>query len=169
MAHHRCEFNRGTCKSVNQWSLVQWLWIWTVITFVVSKTDMVSSFWHNSTINYPTPQMLFNAGPPVRRWPSVNTRCRPTTTRLHLTVAYHAYTHAHNTLTVAQPCWHGYMHRLVSGRFVQASRFYGNTGYNKIGGGGGECFNLNWLFNVKSQVIIMVLWYMFVFVIFNYF
>ena len=30
--------------------------------------------------------MLFNAGPPVRRWPSVKTRC--TTTRLHLTVAY---------------------------------------------------------------------------------
>ena len=40
--------------------------------------------------------MLFNAGPPVRRWPSVKTRC--TTTRLHVTVAYRAYTHAHNTL-----------------------------------------------------------------------
>ena len=41
--------------------------------------------------------MLFNAGPPVRRWPSVKTRC--TTTRLHVTVAYRAYTHAHNTLS----------------------------------------------------------------------
>ena len=46
-------------------------------------------------------QVLFNAGTPVRGWPSVKTRC--TTTRLHLTVAHRAYTHAHNALTVAQP------------------------------------------------------------------
>ena len=39
---------------------------------------------------------------PVRRWPSVKTTC--TTTRLHVTdLAYRAYTHAHNTLTVGPP------------------------------------------------------------------
>ena len=46
--------------------------------------------------------MLFNAGPPVRRWPSVKTTC--TTSRLHVTVADRVYTHAHNTQTVAQLC-----------------------------------------------------------------
>ena len=32
--------------------------------------------------------------PPIRRWPSVKTTC--TTTRLHVTVAYRVYIHAHN-------------------------------------------------------------------------
>ena len=32
--------------------------------------------------------------PPIRRWPSVKPTC--TTTRLHVTVAYRVYTHAHN-------------------------------------------------------------------------
>ena len=49
-------------------------------------------------------QVLFNAGPPVRRWPSVKTTCTCTKTRLRVTVPYRIYTHAHNTLTVAQPC-----------------------------------------------------------------
>ena len=38
---------------------------------------------------------LYDAGPVLKQ------EC--TTTRLHVTVAYHVYTHAHNTLTVAQP------------------------------------------------------------------
>ena len=47
-------------------------------------------------------QVLFNARQPVQCWPSVKTM--RTTTRLHVTVAYRVYTHAHNTLTVAQLC-----------------------------------------------------------------
>ena len=46
---------------------------------------------------------LYDAGPMLKQ------DVGPTTTRLHVTVAYHVYTHAHNTLTVAQSCCHSYI------------------------------------------------------------
>ena len=51
-------------------------------------------------------QVLFNAGPPVRRSPSVKTTCTYVQKLgyMYVTVPYRVCTHAHNTLTVAQPC-----------------------------------------------------------------
>ena len=75
---------------------------WTAITFVVSKLTRCCYSDTTQRLITQLTQVLFNAGPPVRRWPSVKTTC--TTTRLHVAVAYRVYTHAHNMLTVAQPC-----------------------------------------------------------------
>ena len=80
-------------------------------------------------------QVLFNAGPPVRRWPSVKATC--IATRLHVTVAYHIYTH--NMLVVAQPMltWLHAAGWCLVDYYCKPADFLGIQGIEKHGGGGG--------------------------------